>query len=56
MMIAKILLGIGCLVLLVSGGGPCSGFACCKAKVENPSYDRYGKAYGFENGQSCVTA
>jgi hypothetical protein len=54
-MIAQIvLLGYCNFFILVAGGGPCSGFACCKTKVENPAYDRYGKAYGFENGQSCV--
>jgi hypothetical protein len=32
----------------------CQGAACCKQKVRNPSYDRKERAYGFENGQSCI--
>lgn len=32
----------------------CDGFACCTKAVEKPAYDDKGKAYGFENGKSCV--
>ena len=38
----------------VKAPGTCDGFPCCNNPVNNPVYDTKGKAYGYENEQSCV--
>ena len=43
------------LFMSVTAPGNCRGFPCCTKSVNNPSYDPKGTAYGFENGESCVS-
>lgn len=45
-----------CLLFIcnIKAPGICSGFPCCSKPVSNPDFDPKGKAYGFENGESCV--
>jgi hypothetical protein len=53
-MIPSALMILSMLLTGVKSPGNCSGFPCCTKPVNNPEYDPKGKAYGYENGQSCV--